>query len=424
MKHSYSTLFLIKLFNKSLFFTLSLVLLFPIFATAAQVSLQWEPGSGPVAGYKVYYGKYSKKYTTNIKISSNTINSYTVTDLPDGLYYFSVTAFDGAGKESNFSNEVSTIIAGPATTGTGGSSTKPSNPSTTGSGGGSNPQTPNTETPAPTGSGSGSGTDTGTGAPTQGSSASARLVNLSTRAWVGTGDNVLIAGFVIKGTSPKQVLIRAIGPSMAKANVPNLLYDPSLTLYKGQTALASNDNWRDQQATAIQASGKAPLDPQESAILTTLDPGAYTAIVRGVQDATGNALVEVYDLSGSENRLINVSTRGRTETGDNVMIAGFVVAHNPKRVLIRALGPALNAANVSDTLADPTVTLYRGQTPLASNDNWQDTQKATLQALRKAPSNARESSIVTTLQPGAYTAIVRGVNGAVGNSLIEVYDLD
>ena len=414
MKHNYIILFLLRFFNKSLFFNLFLILLFPVFATAAQVSLQWEPSSGPVSGYRIYYGKYSKKYLINIKIDSSSTTNHTINNLADGLYYFAVTAFDGAGKESDFSNEVSAIVAGASTSGSGGSNSKTPDPSTTGSGGGSNSETPGTETPTPT----------ETGVPTQGSSSTARLVNLSTRAWVGTGDNVLIAGFVIKGGSPKQVLIRAIGPSMAKAGVPNLLYDPTVTLYKGQTVLASNNNWQDSQAAAIQATRKAPSDPQESAILTALDPGPYTAIVRGVGDTTGNALVEVYEINGSESRLINVSTRGRTENGDNVMIAGFVVANNPKRVLIRALGPALSGANVPDALADPTVTLFRGQSVLTSNDNWQDSQKLELQALRKTPTHAQESSILATLQPGAYTAIVRGANGTVGNSLIEVYDLD
>lgn len=420
MKHLQNILILIQSANKALFFKLSLLLLFPSIATSAQVSLQWEPSSGPVAGYKLYYGKLSKKYTTNLKINSGSATSYTLRDLADGLYYFAVTAFDGTGKESDFSNEVSAVIAAPATPGSGGgTNTASPKPTTPGSGGGTNtaspdPTTPQTEVPGPV----------NTATPGQGSSSSARLVNLSTRAWVGTGDNVLIAGFVIKGNSPKQVLIRAIGPSMAKASVPNLLYDPTLMLYNGQTVVASNDNWQDSQAAAIQATRKAPPDPQEAAILTTLQPGAYTAIVRGVKDTTGNALVEVYEIDGPDNRLINVSTRGRTENGDNVMIAGFVIANNPKRVLIRALGPTLSAANVADALADPTVTLYRGQTVLASNDNWQDSQKAELQAARKTPGNAQESSILTTLQPGVYTAIVRGVNGAVGNSLIEVYDLD
>ncbi|MGB2971746.1 MAG: hypothetical protein WBD29_05200, partial [Candidatus Competibacter sp.] len=257
------------------------------------------------------------------------------------------------------------------------------------------------------------------------STQSAQLINLSTRAWVGTGDSVLIAGFVIRGSSPKKVLIRAIGPSMAKAGVPNLLYDPTLTLYNGQTVLASNNDWQDSQKTAIEATGKAPPDPQESAILTTLNPGPYTAIIRGANDTTGNALVEVYDIERSAIRLINVSTRGRTETGDSVMIAGFVIGgSSPKQILVRALGPALNAAGVPATLADPTLTLYQGQTVVTSNDNWQDSQKTAIEATRKAPLNLQESAILKTLNPGAYTAIVRGANSTVGNSLVEVYDLD
>jgi len=124
----------------------------------------------------------------------------------------------------------------------------------------------------------------------------ARLVNLSSRGWTGTGDNVMIAGLVISGGSPKQVLVRAIGPTLASAGVPNPLNDPTLTLYNsGGTVLTSNDNWQDSQAAAIQATGKAPPDPHEAAILTTLNPGAYTAILRGINGTTGNALVEVYE---------------------------------------------------------------------------------------------------------------------------------
>ena len=352
-------------------------------ATPAPVTVGWDASSGSVAGYHIYYGQLSNRYTSTGTVAANA-TSYTTPDLAAGIYYFAVTAFDSTGDESSYSNEVSTTVAAAA--------------------------------PKPTDGGS----------PNPGSSTqSAQLINLSTRAWVGTGDSVLIAGFVIRGSSPKKVLIRAIGPSMAKAGVPNLLYDPTLTLYNGQTVLASNNDWQDSQKTAIEATGKAPPDPQESAILTTLNPGPYTAIIRGANDTTGNALVEVYDIERSAIRLINVSTRGRTETGGSVMIAGFVIGgSSPKQILVRALGPALNAAGVPATLADPTLTLYQGQTVVTSNDNWQDSQKTAIEATRKAPLNLQESAILKTLNPGAYTAIVRGANSTVGNSLVEVYDLD
>jgi hypothetical protein len=344
-------------------------------AQAGEVTLAWDASSGPVAGYRVYYGQQSGNYTSTTPTAPSLITTtiHTTPDLPAGTYYFAVKAFDSAGNESGFSNEVSTTVSAPTAT-----------------------------------------------APVE----YTRLINLSTRDWTGTGDNVMIAGFIISGGSPKQVLIRAIGPSMASAGVPNLLYDPTLTLYSGQTVLASNNNWQDSQAAAIQATRKAPPDPHESAILTTLNPGPYTAIVRGVSDTTGNALVEVYGIDHPETRLVNVSTRGRTETGDDVMIAGFVISGNsPKQVLIRAIGPTLSAAGVPGALADPTLTLHSGQTVLASNNNWQDSQAAAIQATGKAPTDPYESVILATLNPGPYTAIVRGVNGTVGNALVEVYDL-
>ncbi|MCB1826613.1 MAG: hypothetical protein KDJ54_19345 [Candidatus Competibacteraceae bacterium] len=253
-------------------------------------------------------------------------------------------------------------------------------------------------------------------------SATSRLVNIATRDWVGTGDNVMIAGFIIGGSSPKQVLIEATGPSMTSAGVPNVLRDPTLTLYSGQTVIASNDNWQNSPtAAAIQATGLAPSNPSESAILITLNPGPYTAIVRGVSDTTGNALVAVFELSNPSAPLINISTRGRTETGDNVMIAGFVIGgSSPQQVLVRAFGPTLTTAGVPGALADPTLTLYSGQTVLASNDNWQDSQAAAIQATGLAPSNPSESAILITLPPGPYTAIVRGFNNSVGNTLVAV----
>lgn len=247
-----------------------------------------------------------------------------------------------------------------------------------------------------------------------------QLINLSTRGWAGAGGNEMIAGFIIANGS-KTVLVRADGPSLAAYGVPNVLLDPTLTLYSGQTVIASNDNWQDSQAAAIQATGLAPSNPSESAILITLNPGPYTAIVRGVSNTTGNALVAVFERNNPSAPLINISTRGRTETGDNVMIAGFIIdGSSPKQVLVRAFGPTLTTAGVPGALADPTLTLYSGQTVLASNNNWQDSQAAAIQATGLAPSNPSESAILITLNPGPYTAIVRGFNNTVGNTLVAV----
>jgi hypothetical protein len=254
--------------------------------------------------------------------------------------------------------------------------------------------------------------------------------NISTRLSVGTGENVLIGGFIITGTQPKTVIVRAIGPSMAQSHVPNFLADPTLELHSSASGkvIASNNDWgTSPNKQAIMDSKLAPKDPRESAILITLNPGAYTAIVRGVNNTTGVALVEVYDLSSDvPSKLANISTRGFVQTQDNVMIGGFVVSGNkPAKVLVRALGPSLTHHHITNFLPDPTLELRDSNRKLIfSNDNWKDTQQAAIQATGAAPSDDRESAIVWTLAPGAYTAIVRGKNNSMGVALVEVYQLE
>jgi len=221
--------------------------------------------------------------------------------------------------------------------------------------------------------------------------------------------------------------------------------DPVLELHDANGALiASNDNWRttiiggiitSDQVQDIQNSGHAPGDPNESAIMTYLPPGNYTAIVRGVNNTTGVALVEVYDLSPSLHSILgNISTRSLVETGDDVMIGGFIVqGAQPKNVIIRAIGPELTHYGVPDPLADATLELHNGSGALiASNDNWQHTiiggiitqnQVQDIQNSGHAPGDASESAIIANLPPGNYTAIVRGVNNTTGVALVEVYDL-
>ncbi len=251
-----------------------------------------------------------------------------------------------------------------------------------------------------------------------------RLVNLSTRGWVGTGGSVMIAGFIIGGNAPKQVLIRAIGPALANAGVSSVLNDPMMTLTTVHGRfITENNNWQETQADAIRATGKAPSNNRESAILTTLEPGPYTAIVRGVNDTVGNALVEVYEINAPTVPLANISTRGWVGTGYSVMIAGFIIGGNgPQQVLIRAIGPALAQANVPSVLNDPSITLTTVQGAfIAENDNWQQTQEAAIRATRKAPEYPSESAILITLDPGPYTAIVSGVGNTEGNALVEVF---
>jgi hypothetical protein len=261
--------------------------------------------------------------------------------------------------------------------------------------------------------------------------------NISTRLAVGTGDNVLIGGIIIQGNAPKKVIIRAIGPELTQYGVPGALQDPTLELHDGSGALiGQNDNWgttipggviTSDQVAEIQASGLAPGDSHESAIISTLQPGNYTAIVRGVNNTTGVALVEVYDLDTTASvNLVNISTRGFVETGDNVMIGGLIIlGSTPEKVIIRAIGPELTAYGVPGALQDPTLELHDGQGNLiAFDDNWKDSQQTEIAATGLFPTDDRESAIVATLPPGNYTAIVHGVNGTSGVALVEVDKLN
>ncbi len=272
------------------------------------------------------------------------------------------------------------------------------------------------------------------------------LGNISTRAFVQTGDNVVIGGFIVQGARPKKVVIRAIGPELTQHGVPNALANPTLELHDHTGALiASNDNWGTtiiggiitmNQVAAIRASGYAPSDSRESAMIVNLPAGSYTAIVRGVDNMTGVALVEVYDLSPAPNSILeNISTRSFVRTGDNVMIGGVIVqGTQSRRVIVRAIGPELTQYGVPNPLADPTLELHDGTGALiASNNNWQHTiiggiitsdQVHDIMESGHAPTDPRESAIIANLPPGNYTAIVRGVNATTGVGLVEVYDLD
>jgi hypothetical protein len=259
-----------------------------------------------------------------------------------------------------------------------------------------------------------------------------QLLNISTRMRVLTGDNVLIAGFIITGTDPKKVIIRGLGPSLVNANVQGVLANPTLELHQGNSTLATNDNWKinDQtgqsQQAEIEATTIPPTNDFESALVATLNPGAYTAILAGKNQTTGIGVVEVYDLNQSANsKLANISTRGFVDTGDNVMIGGFIVGGTgggAAKVIVRAIAPSLS---LSGTLPDPTLELHDGNgATIASDDNWKDSQQGDIQATTIPPSNDLESAIVRTLVPGNYTAIVRGVNNSTGIAVVEVYALN
>jgi hypothetical protein len=252
-----------------------------------------------------------------------------------------------------------------------------------------------------------------------------QLGNISTRLSVGTNDNVLIGGFIVTGTESKQVIARAIGPSLAFTGV---LSDPVLELHDSSGAtIATNDNWQESaDKQAIIDSGFAPSDDKESAILMTLEPGLYTSIVRGVGGTTGVALAEVYDLDRTvDSKLANISTRGFVQTGDNEMIGGLIILGDTDTdVLVRAIGPSLTDFGVSGALADPTLELHDGNGALlASNDNWRSDQEAEIEATTIPPNDDLEAAILRTLAPGAYTAIVRGANDTTGVALVEVYNV-
>lgn len=262
----------------------------------------------------------------------------------------------------------------------------------------------------------------------QPASAISSAVNLSTRMVVQNGDNVLIGGFIVYGSGQKKIAVRAIGPSLPLAGT---LSDPLLELHDAAgNIIATNDNWRSTQEAEIIASGLAPANDLESALIATVGTGPYTVVVKGVNNATGVGVMEVYDLDpdGSPARLANISTRGNVLTGDNCMIGGFIVRGDVgKRMLVRARGPSLflGGVAIAGRLMDPTMELRDANGVLIkANDNWRSDQQAEIAASTIAPTDDHEPAVVWTLTPGSYTAIVRGVNNTTGIALVEMYDLD
>ena len=263
------------------------------------------------------------------------------------------------------------------------------------------------------------------GTPTPGGSPGV-LANISTRLRVETADNVLIGGFIVRGTQAKNVIVRAIGPSLAPA-LPDALANPFLELRDAAgNLIRSNDDWRTSQEQEIMATGVAPTNDLESAVVETLaaNNSAYTAIVHGANNSTGIGVVEAYDLDRTvDSKLANISTRGLVQTGNDVLIGGLIVlGDNSLRVLTRAIGPSLPVAGA---LADPTMELHDGNGALiGSNDNWRSDQETQIIATTIPPTNDLESAIVGDLAPGNYTAVVRGVNGTTGIAVVEAYALE
>jgi hypothetical protein len=263
---------------------------------------------------------------------------------------------------------------------------------------------------------------TGSATPTP-SPGKTTLANISTRAVVGAGANVLIGGFIVTGTQSKQVIVRGIGPSLP---LPGKMLDPTLELHDAAgSTIAFNDNWgQSANSAAIAESGVAPTNENESAILMNLAPGSYTAVLNGANQTTGIAVVEVYDLdNAADSQLANISTRALVQTDDNVLIGGLiVVGQSAADVIVRAIGPSLP---VPGAMANPTLELRDASgTLLAFNDNWRSTQQTAIIATGVPPTRDAESAIVTSFAPGSYTAIVRGANGTTGVAVVEVYQLN
>jgi hypothetical protein len=271
---------------------------------------------------------------------------------------------------------------------------------------------------------------------TAGTNPVAQFLNISTRLKVLTGDaNSLFAGFIVTGNAPKKVAIRGLGPSLGQPpfNLPGTLADPTLELHDASVTLVSNDNWTDDptQAAMLTAAGLAPTNPKESALIATVNPGQYTAILRGKAGTApeGIAVVEVYDLDQAANSMLaNIATRGFTDTGANILIGGIIVGPGsglPPRVAVRAIGPSLSSFGITNALQDPTIDLKDvNGTSVQTNDDWQSSpRQGEIVAFGLSPTDARESVVIVSLPPGQYTALVQGKAGATGIATVEAYNL-
>jgi hypothetical protein len=263
-----------------------------------------------------------------------------------------------------------------------------------------------------------------------------RLLNISTRLRVEPGDHALIAGFIVSGTEPRKVIIRGLGPSLGQFGVPGVLSDPLLKVFRTDVPfrdprefVGENDNWKSDQEIEIESTGLVPTNNLESAMVRTLEPGFYGAVLTGNGNGTGVAVIEVFDLSGSANSLLaNISTRGFVTTGDNAMIAGFIIGgagHGGTTVVVRGLGPSLKQA-IPDAMTDPVLDLYdaNGNSLAESNDWRSDLNADFVRATGLGPTDDREAALYSSLAPGNYTALLRGsTNTVTGSALIEVFDV-
>jgi hypothetical protein len=265
-----------------------------------------------------------------------------------------------------------------------------------------------------------------------------RLYNIATRARVGTGANVLIAGFVVIGPDPKEILVRGIGPSLVENDIDDPLLKPRLEIYNSASELIySNEGWAENEdpdaiiaASQLVGAGGRNLHDDDTALLVELEQGLYTAIVRGQDNSTGVALVEAFEIEENFTRMINLSSRALVGTGADVVIPGFVVQGDlPSRVLIRAVGPSLENQGVAGFLANPQITVYDiAGTPIESNDGWlnlwdpsQITEASQLVGAFPLNEDSEDAAIIMDLEPGLYTVIASGENGTTGVALVELY---
>jgi len=355
------------MFGRTLAVALGLLLNFAtsaVLSAAQSVTVMWNANPEPdITGYRLYYGTESGVYTSQVDapgpmaIATNLLAGET--------YYFAAVAYNGIGLESELSEEISYTL----------------------------------------------------GAPTSG------LANVSTRVRVADGEDVSIGGFIIVGQTPRTLVLRALGPSLAQAGIPGAASDPKLSLFDSTGGLiAFNDNW-DPTDPVIIASGLAPTDALESILIATLPAGAYTSVLE-TNGSPGVTLFELYQL-GSAGGVVNLSARGRVGVGDNVIITGFILTgDHPTRVVVRAIGPSLSSVGVADPLADPELQLFDGYgTLIFQNDNWRSDQEAQIVQSGLAPQSDQESAIISLLSVGNYSAVARGVDGSEGVALVEIFAL-
>lgn len=261
--------------------------------------------------------------------------------------------------------------------------------------------------------------------------APARLLNLATRARVLSGDQSSIAGFIIVGSQGTSILVRGIGPSLTANGVPGALQDPVIELYKDNTLLKTNDNWKVDDKTGssqegeIRGTGLPPTDDRESAIHYFPDPGTYTVVLRAKNNTTGIGVVEIYELFESQ-ALGNISGRAFIDTADNALFAGFITGAGggaPTKIVVRGIGPSLTAAGVPGALQDPILDVFNSDGAIvATNDDWKTgLQQSEIQTTGLAPSDDREAAIVNLFPAGTFTAVVRGKNNTTGVGLVEIY---